>query len=245
MAQSSPPWRAFESSAGSAERGADASARSATGPGQTSALGIQPVALLGVAAAALIGGLAIVVAITGSGGETVVGPGDGFGVFSTDGVAAVAGDVVVDVTGAVIAPGVYRLSAGSRVGDAITQAGGFSPRVDADRVGTELNLAATLTDGAQIRVPSRDDTVAPAGGGGPGGSGGGAGGSGGAGGALIDLNTASQTELESLPGIGPVTAGKIIESRAGSPFTSIDELRGRGLVGEKTFEDIRALVTVG
>jgi competence protein ComEA len=61
----------------------------------------------------------------------------------------------------------------------------------------------------------------------------------------VNLNSASQSELESLPGIGPVTAGKIIESRAGSPFRNVGELRERGLVGEKTFESIKALITVG
>ncbi len=140
-------------------------------------------------------------------------------------------------------PGLYRLPVGSRVGDAITAAGGFGPRVDVDRVGTALNLAAPLTDGAQVRVPSRDDPAA--GGAGEGGGGGSVGGSGGASGQIVNLNSATQSELESLPGIGPVTAGKIIESRGGSPFKGVDELRERGLVGEKTFESIRALITVG
>jgi competence protein ComEA len=141
--------------------------------------------------------------------------------------------------GAVVTPGVFRLPSASRVGDAIQAAGGFSPRVDADRVAAELNLAATLQDGAQIRVPSRDETPPP--GGGAGGSGAGLG----SGGGLINVNTASQSQLEELPGIGPVTAQKILASRATAPFATIDELRERGLVGEATFEDIRALVTIG
>jgi competence protein ComEA len=215
--------------------------QSAKGREPSSALGVQPVALLGVVGALLIGAVAVAVAIGSSGGETVAGPGEAFGAFATGGPAAAEGALVVDVTGAVVAPGVYRLPAGSRVGDAISEAGGFSPRVDADRVGTELNLAATLTDGAQVRVPSRDD-VGPGGGAGETGGGGSGAGSGSR---LINLNSATQAELESLPGIGPVTAGKILESRAESPFGTVDELRERGLVGEKTFEDLRALVTVG
>jgi competence protein ComEA len=114
-------------------------------------------------------------------------------------------------------------------------------------VAAELNLAATLTDGSQIRVPSRDDPPGTGGGGSAGGgsSGGGASGQGGGASGLIDLNTASESELESLPGIGPVTAGKIIAARTDTPFRTIDELRERGLVGDKTFESVKALITVG
>jgi competence protein ComEA len=204
------------------------------------ATGAPALAVLGIAGAAVVGILAIVIALGGNGGETVAGPEDAFGAVSTDRVAAAGGEIVVDVNGAVVTPGVYRLAPGARIGDAVDAAGGFSPRVDADRVGAELNLAAALADGEQVRVPSRDDVAPTAAGGGSGGTPGG-----GAGAGAINLNTATQAELESLPGIGPVTAGKIIASRAQGPFRTVDELRERGLVGEKTFEDIRALVTVG
>ncbi len=238
MEQSTPSWRVFDAPAGAAEEGtASAQKDASTAP---EVLG-QRLALAGVAAAVLIGGLAAVIALGGSGAETIAGPEHAFGALGTAGPLAPTGEVVVDVTGAVVNPGVYRLPPGSRIGDAIDSAGGFSPRVDAERVAVELNLAATLSDGAQLRVPSRDDEDPGAGG--TGGSGGGA--DGGGAGELVNLNVATQAELESLPGIGPVTAGKIMESRAGAPFRTVDELRERGLVGEKTFEDLRALVTVG
>ena len=64
------------------------------------------------------------------------------------------------------------------------------------------------------------------------------------GGSLVNLNIATQAELEALPGIGPVTATKIIAAREATPFRTVDELRERGLVGEKTFADLKDRVTV-
>lgn len=147
--------------------------------------------------------------------------------------------IVVDVEGAVARPGIYRLPAGRRVGDAIAAAGGYALTVDALAASLTLNLAERLSDGMKVRVPARGESTAPAqpgatstvpAGGGP---------------ALVDLNRASQEELESLPGVGPVTATEIIAAREQAPFTAIEELRSRGIVGEKTFDKLRALVTVG
>jgi len=231
MDQSSPPWRVFDSQA----VGAAAAGRGGPAGASRLASANPVVALAGVAGALVVGGIAVVIAVSGSGGTVVVPP-DGLLSSGSDALVDAGGLVVVDVTGAVVSPGVYRLPRDARVGDAIDAAGGFSTRVDATRVAAELNLAATLQDGAQVRVPSRDETPPP----GPVG-----GGANGEGERLVDLNSASQAELEELPGIGPVTAEKIIASRAGAPFGTIDDLRERGLVGEATFEDIRALVTVG
>jgi competence protein ComEA len=239
--QSTPAWRVFDEPAngpGSAEpRGGQAGAS----PGGGAALA-SPNVLLAAAAiigAVLIGGVALVVAMGGSGGATIEGPATAGGTFAPESAEPAFGEIVVDVTGAVANPGLYHLATGARAGDAIDAAGGFGPRVDVDRVGRELNLAATLSDGDQVRVPSRDDPTSEPGGG----SGGG--GSGGSGGGLVNLNTASQSELEELPGIGPVTAEKIIAAREEARFRTVDELRERGLVGEKTFEDLRPLVTTG
>jgi len=194
-------------------------------------------------AIAVLLGAAVVIGAGGLPGEGDAAVG-GVSIAASNGTlngAPETGEVVVDVGGAVASPGVYRLPAGSRVGDAVAAAGGFGPRVDAARAAAELNLAAVLEDGAQVIVPSRDDaapTVGPAGGAGS------TGGGGGAAGELVDLNAATQAELEALPGIGPVTATKIIDSRATERFTSVDDLRTRKLVGAKTFDSLRDLVTV-
>ena len=154
--------------------------------------------------------------------------------------AAATGDVVVDVAGAVAHPGLYRLPEGSRVGDAIAAAGGYAGTVDADLADRQLNLAAIVHDGDKVRVPMRGEapdggsaaTSAPGGG-----SGSGTG--------PIDLNRASAEELDSLPGVGPATAAKIIAAREQQPFRSVDELGTRKVVGAATLEKLRPLVTVG
>ncbi len=144
-------------------------------------------------------------------------------------VATTAQALVVDVAGAVVQPGLHRLHAGDRVGDAIAAAGGFGPRVDLAAASQSLNLAEPLEDGVKVLVPElgiddhgqRQDSDP-----------------------RIDLNRASQEQLESLPGIGPVTAGKIIEARAGARFSAVGEVRSRGLVGQSVFDDIKELVRV-
>jgi competence protein ComEA len=213
--------------------------------GPASLTGADPrVAITGIVGALAIGAIAVVVAVAGAGGETIDGPATASGsAMPSGGHAPGMGELVVDVAGAVVTPGVYHLATGARVGDAIDAAGGFSPRVDVDRVGAELNLAAEVADGARIHVPSRDDTPATSAPGNPAEPAGGTG-SGATAGAL-DLNRATKAELEALPGIGPVTADKILASRDTAPFTAVDDLRTRELVGDKTFEKIRPLLTVG
>ena len=159
----------------------------------------------------------------------------GAGASAEPGAEQPVGEIVVEVEGAVVRPGLVRLAAGARVADALAAAGGYGPRVDADRARAELNLAARLEDGARILVPSRDEpapsTPSEAGSGPvePG---------------LVDLNRATASELETLPGIGPVTAGKIIAAREEQPFATVDDLRTRKIVGAATFEKIRDLIAV-
>jgi len=222
----------------------------AAAPTTTPGLSAEPRVIAAFAGAAILAVLAIVLAIGGIGGSVTVDAAGDPGADASLTAAGPAGastgpEIVVAVAGGVARPGVYRLAAGSRVADAIAAAGGFGPRVSAARVDAEINLAAVLHDGERISVPSRDEPAVGAVGAAQGGPLASAGSGSSTGGGLIDLNHATQAELESLPGIGAVTAGKIIASREDSPFRTVDELRQRKLVGEKTFQKIKLLVTVG
>ncbi len=213
-----------------------------------------------VFAVLVAGGIAVFVALGGTSPQvTVPGGLDGpsgapsdapvVGVGSGSGAASTGAELVVEVAGAVVHPGLYRLAPGSRVADAIQAAGGYGPRVDPGSATAAINLAAHLADGDRIVVPSRDDPSAAPGGAGGGavGSGSGAGSAAGGGGAQpspVDLNRATAAELDALPGIGPVTAAKIIAAREERPFRSVDELRERKLVGPTTFARLHGLVTV-
>jgi competence protein ComEA len=130
----------------------------------------------------------------------------------------------VHVVGAVARPGLYELADGARVADALAQAGGALPSADPAR----LNLALRLRDGQQLVVPAAAP-AAPAAAGPPSGR--------------VNLNSASQAELESLPGIGPVTARKILDHRqAKGPFQSPQELRDARLVTNATWSRVAELV---
>jgi len=146
--------------------------------------------------------------------------------------------ITVDVDGAVVRPGLITLPAGSRIGDAIMAAGGFGPAADA-RAAAAINLAAALVDGDQVTVPDRA-TVTIAGAATPSTVGGPAGGPSTG---PIDLDRATVAELDTLPGIGPVTADKILAARDEAPFQRVDDLLTRKLVGPATFQKIKALVT--
>lgn len=137
-------------------------------------------------------------------------------------------EIVVDVGGAVNKPGVYSLKSSSRVNDAVTAAGGLSGEADESRV----NLAAKVSDGQKVFVPTKtqqltvnnsqlteSQQIS----------------------SLISINSASEKELDTLPGIGPVTVGKIIGAR---PYSSIDELVNKKAVSKSVFEKIKDKISI-
>lgn len=137
--------------------------------------------------------------------------------------------VYVHVAGAVAAPGLYDLPEGARVADAIKAAGGATAAGDLDAV----NLAAKVRDGDKILIaPKGHVPGSPAG-------------AGGASGARLNLNTASQSDLEQLPGIGPALAARIIDFRErNGGFRSVNDLQKVSGIGPKKFEQLKDHVTV-
>jgi len=135
--------------------------------------------------------------------------------------------LVVDVVGAVRRPGLLRLAKGSRIADAVARAGGATGRADL----AQVNLAAPLADGEQVVVPVRGDTgpaeaspgTSPAG--------------------PVHLSTATAEQLDALPGIGPVTAQKIVDYRTQhGTFSSVDELDAIPGIGPAKIDQLRGLV---
>ena len=208
-------------------------------------LGSGPIAL--VAGLVLLAVLVSVVGLVRAGGSSeAVAPGAMAGatpLVSTAPAPAAPGTtapssaaspgVTVDIAGKVRRPGVATLPAGARVVDALEHAGGARGRVDL----TSLNLARLLVDGEQILVGAPAHAMGPA-----------AGAVAGAApvtGELVSLNTASAEQLETLPGVGPVTSQKILSWRTEhGAFASVDELLEVDGIGEKTLAELAPLVTL-
>ncbi len=145
--------------------------------------------------------------------------------------------ITVDVSGAVNKPGVYMLSPESRVQDAIVEAGGLAGTVDQQKVSQSLNLAAPLTDGAKLYIPVLGDQTVTS----QATSGKSSGTVQSATSSIININSATEDELDALPGVGEVTASKIIENR---PYTALEELVEKKAVGQATFEKIKDQISV-
>ena len=202
------PWRTIEASSTAVSPPGEPSN---DGPPSRVARGavvaLVAAALVAVAAFVLAFGSGAAGAVSVAGGAPLDGassdPGRSPGATGDPAGPGASTRVVVEIVGAITHPGVYELPPGSRVGDLVDAAGGYSPRVDTERAAKALNLAAVLSDGDQVRVPP-GTTPSPRS---PAASGGGEPGPAGAGG-LVDLNRATSSELDALPGIGPVTAAR-------------------------------------
>ena len=162
-----------------------------------------------------------------AGSSAGAGPAAAAAPIEPSAVPTVATTVIVHVAGQVARPGLVELPAGSRVADAVAAAGGATGRRATDTV----NLARVLVDGEQVVVgatagaPSAGGSASTA--------------------ALLDLNTASVTDLDALPGIGPVIAARILDWRAANgPFRSVEELGEVSGIGDAILAQVRSRLRV-
>jgi len=150
-------------------------------------------------------------------------------------------EIVVEVSGEVQSPGVYQLPNNSRVNDALIAAGGISSNADRDWIQKTINMAAKLTDGQKIYIPSLDNQSQTSS----------ANNSSGyqntsldftdQGSGLVDINTASLSQRDTLPGIGPVYGQKIIDQR---PYSTVEELLSKEVLGQSLYEKIKDKVSI-
>lgn len=194
------------------------------------------VLLLGVGAIAMTAGKGVVVERAGGSGKHAA---------ATDSATPQAQTIVVDVDGAVAAPGVYDLTVASpRVRDAIAAAGGLAE--DADT--STINMAALVVDASKVHVPRANEQQAAPGAGGSGASGestGSGGGSGAISNGLVNINSATAEELQTLSGVGEATANAIIRDReSNGPFASPEDIMRVAGIGQKKYAKISGSICV-
>src|SRR6266568_4600718 len=139
--------------------------------------------------------------------------------------------ITIDIEGSVEKPGVYTLPAVSRTQDALIAAGGLSQNADRQQVAQHLNLAAPLTDGAKLYIPATGEQLVTSGNSSDSSSG-----VSGSGSKIVNINQATESDLDALPGVGPVTAQKIIDNR---PYQSVQDLLDKKAVGQSVFSKIK------
>ena len=180
----------------------------------------------GVVAAKLLSAQEVAVEVADTTGEEVAT------VSATPATAVIS----VDVEGAVMTPGVYELVKDSRVQAALSAAGGLSAKADRGWVGKNVNLAGKLIDGAKVYIPTTEETVE-----GVAVNDGGKQEAGTLGAQPVNINSATAAELDTLPGVGPATAGKIIGNR---PYQAVEELVSKKVVSQRVFEGLREGISV-
>ncbi len=151
--------------------------------------------------------------------------------FPQESIVTTPKKITVDVSGAVVTPGVYEFTEGSRIEEAILQAGGFKDEANIEFISKYLNLAQKIVDGSKIYVPfigEKDTDLAVSG-------------VAGVSNETVNINMVTQIELEKLTGVGPVTAEKII---AGRPYGRIEDLINKKIIGKAVFEKIKASIVV-
>lgn len=212
-----------------------------TGGKAATTLLVAVLALLGVAGA-LLSGRSAGVEITRAPVAEQPADGDSSLAGEAGEGAAETPPVVVHVDGAVAAPGVYELAEDARVNDAVAAAGGLLSEADT----STINLAAPVSDGAKVHIPTSEELSAGAqGASGESGNAGAPAGSASAAPTLVNINTATSEELQRLPGVGEATAAAIIEDRqANGPFSSPEDLMRVSGIGEKKFAKIKAHICV-
>jgi competence protein ComEA len=179
--------------------------------------------LLGLAVAVLVSAL-------GSHGSTAA-VGTARPIATASPSASGSAPIYVHILGAVEHPGLFMLRDGDRAVDAVAAAGGFTPTADQN----QLNLARPLVDGEQISVPVVGEAPPVVS----------SGASGATAGGRVNLNTADETALETLPRIGPALAQRILDWRtANGRFTAVEDLMSVTGIGEKTFDGLKDLVTI-
>ncbi len=142
-------------------------------------------------------------------------------------------EISVDVSGAVVKPGVYRLKEGLRIEDAVAAAGGFSRNANLEYISKNLNMAQKLSDGSKVYIPIEGEQGINLAAGGTA-----------AGAAIstkVNINTAVQAELEALDGIGISRASDIISSR---PYAAVEELASKKIIPQSVFEKIKGQLVV-
>ena len=167
---------------------------------------------------------------------TIIAAGAGYSYALGKGVTPAAGaetspppaEITVDVEGAVTVPGVRKVAEGSLVEDVLNAAGGLAPHADVERVAKELNRSDKVKNHQKIYIPAQGETA-----------------SSGPDSELVNINTASADELDTLPGVGPSTAKKIIEFREqNGPFAAPEDLMNIQGISEKKFAEMKDKVAV-